>query len=184
MDDVIFYDDRLEDHWWRTIRLLTRLGQAGIVINPDKFQFAGRTVEFVGFRITDSSIEPLTKYLDAIREFPPPRQQTTYEVGLALSIRSVATPSSGTIQAFSSPKVSFTWNTEIDTSFKQSKEAILSAIRQGVEIFAVGRRTCLRLDFSCRGIGYFLLQQYCHCRENFGRIPHFLLPEQNVDTLQ
>ena len=55
---------------WRTIDLLISLGEAGAVVNPEKFQFAQQTVEFAGFRITPSSTEPLSKYLDAIRNFP------------------------------------------------------------------------------------------------------------------
>jgi hypothetical protein len=42
---------------------------ADIVLNPDKFQFAQRSVDFAGLRVSDSAIEPLPKYLDAIREF-------------------------------------------------------------------------------------------------------------------
>ena len=38
VDDTIFYDTELENHWWRPF--LTLVGWAGIVLNPDKFQFA------------------------------------------------------------------------------------------------------------------------------------------------
>ena len=44
MDATVHYDTDLE-HWWRTIDFLTRVGQAGIVLNPDKFQFTERSVE-------------------------------------------------------------------------------------------------------------------------------------------
>ena len=49
VDDTIHYDTDLEAHWWRTIDLLTITGQSGIVLNPDKFQFAKREVDFAGF---------------------------------------------------------------------------------------------------------------------------------------
>ena len=45
----------------------------------------------------------------------------------------------------------------------KSKESIVEAIRKGVRIFEVNRRTCLRPDWSKRGIGYFLLQKHCSC---------------------
>ena len=48
VDDTIFYDDTLQQHWWRTIEFLTLVGQAGIVLNSDKFQFAERSVDFAG----------------------------------------------------------------------------------------------------------------------------------------
>ena len=35
--DTIFYDNDLEDHWWRTIDFLVIVGWAGIVLNPNKF---------------------------------------------------------------------------------------------------------------------------------------------------
>ena len=40
---------------------------------------------------------------------------------------------------------------------------IVSAIREGVEIFDISRRTCLRPDWSSQGIDYFLLQQHYSC---------------------
>ena len=76
MDDTIHYDSNLEDHWWRTIDFLTHIGQAGIVLNPDKFQFVEQTVDFAGFRFSSSSIELLPKYIDAIRDFPTPTSAT------------------------------------------------------------------------------------------------------------
>ena len=55
---------------------LTRVGRSGIVLNPDKFQFAERSVDFAGFRVSEATIEPLPKYLDAIRDFPNPDSTT------------------------------------------------------------------------------------------------------------
>lgn len=40
VDDTIHYDTDIEEHWWRTIELLIIVGNSGIVLNPDKFQFA------------------------------------------------------------------------------------------------------------------------------------------------
>ena len=46
------------------------------MLNPDKFQFAEKSVDFAGFRVSDSTIEPLPKYLDAIKDFPSPTSTT------------------------------------------------------------------------------------------------------------
>ena len=73
VDDTIFYDDILQQHWWRTIEFLTLVGQGGIVLNPDKFQFTERSADFAGFRISESVVEPLPKYLNAIKNFPTPK---------------------------------------------------------------------------------------------------------------
>ena len=76
IDDTIFDDDTPQQHWWRTIEFLTLVGQAGIVLNPDKFQFAERSDDFAGFRIFESAMEPLPKYLNTIKNFPTPKDIT------------------------------------------------------------------------------------------------------------
>ena len=167
VDDTIHYDSDLEQHWWRTIDFLTRVGRAGIVLNPDKFQFAERSVNFAGFKVSDSTIEPLPKYLDAIRDFPSPASTTDIRSWFGLvnqvanyaQLRDIMEP----FKPFLSPRCQFSWSPQLEEAFQLSKDAILSAIRQGVEIFDLHRRTCLRPDWSTRGIGYFLLQQHCSC---------------------
>ena len=76
VDDTVHYDEDLEEHWWRTIDFLTCVGQAEIVLNPDKFQFAEKTLDFAGFRVSETTIEPLPKYIDAIKVFPTPVSTT------------------------------------------------------------------------------------------------------------
>ena len=34
-EDLIHYDDELEDHWWQTIELVKLLGENGVFINSD-----------------------------------------------------------------------------------------------------------------------------------------------------
>ena len=170
VDDTIHYDDDLEQHWWRTIDFLTRVGQAGMVLNPDKFQFAEREVEFAGFRVTDSTIEPLPKYLDAIRDFPVPTSTTDIRSWFGLvnqvsnyaQLREVMEP----FKPFLSPRCKFSWSSQLDEAFQQSKIAIIDSIRHGVQIFDLNKPTCLRPDWSKQGIGYFLLQQHCNCQTN------------------
>jgi len=60
----------------------------------------------------------------------------------------------------------------LDLAFNESKEAIVNAIKEGVEeaivnaikegveIFDPERPTCLRPNYSALGIGYFLLQKH------------------------
>ena len=167
VDDTIHYDSDLQEHWWRTIDFLTRVGQAGIVLNPDKFQFAEQNVDFAGFRISDTTIEPLPKYLDTIRDFPSPTSTTDVRSWFGLvnqvsnyaQLRDLMAP----FKPFLSPRCQFSWSPTLEDAFQASKEAIVAAIRQGVEIFDPKRRTCLRPDWSKQGIGYFLLQQHCNC---------------------
>jgi len=47
LSKTLFYDD-LEKHWWRTKDFLSIVGNSGIVLNADKFQFAQKEVDFAG----------------------------------------------------------------------------------------------------------------------------------------
>ena len=64
---------------------------------------------------------------------------------------------------FLSPKIKFFWNEELDQIFNASKNAIIDMIKEGVRIFDVKRKTCLRCDWSKAGIGFYLMQKHCLC---------------------
>jgi hypothetical protein len=73
---------------------------------------------------------------------------------------------------FLSPKEKFSWNDTLDEIFEESKSRIVKAIQDGVQIFDITRRTCLRTDWSRQGIGYFLSQKHCNCSSrSFGCCP-------------
>ena len=167
VDDCLHYDSDLEEHWWRTIDVLITLGSNGVVLNADKVQFSKKTVDFAGFRISEERIEPLEKYLSAIKDFPVPKSTTDVRswFGLVNQVANYAQLRNelALFKPFLSPKEQFRWSPELDKAFHSSKSAIIEAIRKGVQIFDLSKRTCLRSDWSNRGIGYFLLQQHCHC---------------------
>jgi hypothetical protein len=164
----VFYDSDLEEHWWRCIDFLTLVGASGIVLNPEKFQFADKTVDFAGFRITSETIEPLPRYINAIKSFPVPTNRTDVKSWFGLinqvsnysQLRDVMAP----FRPFLSPKRKFEWGAELDKAFDQSKSAIVESIKTGVKIFDLEKQTCLRPDWSKKGIGYFLLQKHCECQ--------------------
>ena len=167
VDDTIHFDDDIEEHWWRTIDLLDIMGKSGAVMNPDKLQFCQRQADFAGFRIGETNIEPLPRYIEAIRAFPTPKSTKDIRSWFGL-VNQVA--NYGQLREFMvlfrpflSPKYKFFWSQVLDKAFEESKTHIIEAIRQGVEIFDMSKPTCLRPDWSTQGIGYFLLQKHCSC---------------------
>ncbi|MEL6802396.1 MAG: reverse transcriptase domain-containing protein, partial [Bacteroidota bacterium] len=167
VDDTIHYDVDLEKHWWRTLEFLNLVGSSGVVLNPDKFQFAERCVDFAGFRISDETIKPLPRYTDAITQFPTPLNRTDVKSWFGLvnqvsnyaQLRDVMAP----FRHLLSPKNKFIWDDDLQKSFERSKRLIVEMIQHGVEIFDLEKVTCLRLDWSEKGLGYFLLQKHCAC---------------------
>ena len=170
VDDTLHYDDDLEEHYWRTIDFLIRVGQSGIVLNPDKFQFASKEVDFAGFRIADDTVEPLPKHLEAIQSFPKPQSTTDIKSWFGLvnqvsqyaQLRDIMAP----FRKFLSPRTRFEWNATLDETFERSKSLITESIRHGVQIFDIKRPTCLRPDWSRQGIGFFLFQKHCECESH------------------
>ena len=76
VDDTLIHDPTMIENWWRSMEFIELCGCASIVLNPEKFQFSQPVVDFAGFRITKSSVEPLPKYIDAIEGFPTPTNLT------------------------------------------------------------------------------------------------------------
>ena len=167
VDDTAIWDEELEQHWWRTLDFLELLGRHGIVLNPKKFQFAQQEVEFAGFKISAGEIRPLEKFLVAIREFPTPTKLSDVRSWFGLvnqvSHYSRLTDLMTPFKHLLSSKAKFSWSTDLEKAFTQSKSAIVEAIREGVEIFDMRRRTCLRPDWSTTGIGFLLSQKHCEC---------------------
>ena len=136
VDDTIFHDNDLEAHWWRAIDFLIICGQAGIVINPSKFQFAQREVDFAGFRITEDKICPLPKCIEAIKAFPRPTSTTDIRSWFGLvnrvanyaKIRDTMEP----FKPFISPKYRFFWSDILEKAFLESEEHIIKTIHEGI----------------------------------------------------
>ena len=165
VDDTVFYDSDLSEHWWKTIDILRTLGSSGVISNPDKLQFARHEVDFAGFRISDNKIDPLPKYLSAIQDFPTPSSTTDIRswFGLINQLANYAQLRDhlSLFRPFLSLSTKFHWTPELDEAFTDSKAAIVEAIKHRVEIFDPKKKTCLRPDWSNKGVWYFFLQQHC-----------------------
>ena len=167
VDDLAMWDGDLEEHWWRTLRYIDRIARNGIIISPAKFEFCSREIEFAGFRITETGVKPLAKYLDAVAKFPRPTNITDVRSFFGLicqlshyaQLRDLMAP----FKPFLSPRTRFEWSDELEEAFIAARKEIVAAIEHGVEIFEPGRQTVISPDWSKKGIGYFLYQKWCDC---------------------
>ena len=170
VDDTAIWDDDLEQHWWRMMDYLELHGREGIVLNPKKFQFAQKDIDFAGFRITDNDVQPLPKYLESIRSFPKPKSIADIRAWFGLvnqvshynKLIEIMAP----FKPLLSPKTKFEWTQELELAFDNSKTELINAIKNGVRIFDPFRQTCLTPDWSKTGIGYWLRQKYCGCESS------------------
>ncbi|XP_012943385.2 uncharacterized protein LOC106013107 [Aplysia californica] len=151
IDDTLMWSNSIEEAFFQAVKWLDLCGTNGIILNPSKFQFAKTTVEFAGFEITPSTVRPCARYLEAIRQFPTPRNITDVRSWFGLINQvSYAFASAERMLPFREalkPGKRLEWTEELDRLFEWSKEAIINEIHQkpfccktGWKITLVGSR--------------------------------------------
>ena len=167
IDDTCMWMDDLEGSFFQACKWLEQWGHNGIIQNPEKFQFAEDIVEFAGFEITLHSIRPCKKFLQAIQDFPTPKNITDIRswFGLINQVNYCAsmTEEMKPFRDLLKPSIPFYWDNHLQKLFEISKNCIIGEIEKGIVIFNKRRKTCLNIDWSKDGIGFWLLQKHCQC---------------------
>ena len=169
VDDTCMWSDSIEAAFFQACDWLDLCARNGITLNPKKFQFAQDTVEFAGLTVTPNNIKPNQTFLNAIIEFPAPKDitgarawfglinQGAYAFSMAKDMRP--------FRDLLKTSVKFEWTDELNKVFEQSKLEIVNAMKEGVKLFEPSRPTCLSTDWSNDGIGFTLKQKYCLCQK-------------------
>ncbi|CAG2189575.1 unnamed protein product [Mytilus edulis] len=169
VDDTLLWSDDIEESFVQACHWLELCGKHGITLNPEKFHFAQDTVEFAGFEITNDSVRPCKRYLQAILDFPTPKNITDVrswfglvnQVSYAFSMADRLKPFRQLIK----PGTPFRWDNQLETLFQETKTVIVSEIEEGVRIFDKSKPTCLATDWSKSGLGFWLFQKHCNCQK-------------------
>ena len=170
IDDTLLWDDSIHESFLHTIDYLDMCGNHGITLNPQKFAFAKTTVEFAGFEVTPTTVRPCSQFIDAILQFPVPKNITDVRswFGLVNQV-SYAFATADRMFPFRNllkPDTQFVWTKKLDDIFNESKSIIAQEIRRGVEIYDRTKRTCLVSDWSKEGVGFWLFQKHCPCKSS------------------
>ena len=167
VDDSLLWADNHTESFFNAIEWLDICGRHGITLNPEKFTFSQDIVTFAGFEITNDSVRPCQKYLDAIQNFPTPSNLTDMRSWFGLvnqvSYAFASTEKMLPFRQLLKPGTPFQWTDELDQLFKESKSIILKEIENGVRIFDKTKPTCLATVWSKSGIGFWLFQKHCQC---------------------
>lgn len=73
LDDFLVFSRSQAQHEDHLRQVFTRLREYGMVLNTSKCVFGVPEVTFLGYRISESGTKPLDEKVDAIRNFPPPK---------------------------------------------------------------------------------------------------------------
>ena len=169
IDDTLLYEENIEKAFHQVAEYLTLVGKNGIILNPDKFQFAEDSVDWAGVRLTADKVEPLPEHVQAIRDYPAPRNITDMRSYFAL-VSQVAhfystTPELQPFRDLLKKTTAFYWDGVLQRLFEESKNRIADMVLEGITRFQVGKWTALMTDWCKSGVGYLLMQKYCECEE-------------------
>ena len=167
VDDTLLYDETIEEAFFRAGEFLETCGNNGIILNPKKFKFAEKEVDFLGFTITDSGVKPTREFLSNIMNFPTPTNLTDvrswYGAVAQVSYAFASSPIMLPFRHLLSSKTPFSWSPELDSAFTESKKEVVRQCEAGVRSFDPALPTAVATDWCKTGMGVWLTQKRCNC---------------------
>ena len=171
VDDVLLYDHNIENAFWHTYQFLETCAEKGITLNPDKFKFCRREVEFVGYNVGWEAYGPTEERLSAIKDFNMPVKPSITDIRSWFGLVNQLAPFMATAPVMApfrdllkkpATKAVY-WDDHLEAKFKQTKEIICQLAKDGLAYFDCTRPTMAITDWSKEGIGFVVLQQYHSC---------------------
>ena len=146
---------------------LDHCGQNGVILNPVKFQLAQEEVEWIGFNITPTGVQPTATFKESILNFPTPSNLTDVrswfgavaQVSYAFAISPIMQPFCHLL----SSKSAFSWSLELEHTFTSSKQEVVKQCEEGVRSFNPALPAALATDWSKMAMGFWLCQKRCKC---------------------
>ena len=171
IDDTLLYDESVEKSFWHTYDFLEMCANSGVTLNPEKFAFCRREVEFVGYDLGWESYHPSSDRLAAVRDFPMPLEPTITDIrawhGLVnqlapfMATAPVMAPFRDLLKKPTKKKVY--WDEVLRQKYEEAKGMICRLAKDGLRYYDKSLPTAAVTDWSREGIGFVILQQYCQC---------------------
>lgn len=162
LDDVIVYSQSWTDHISLLETVFKRLERASLTLNLAKCDIGKATVTYLGKRVGQGQVRPVTAKIAAISEFPVPRTRRElrrflgmagYYLCFCRNFSSVAVP----LTALLSPSKAFEWSFECQVAFDSIKTLLCSEPVLSAPDFSTVFQ--LEVDASEMGAGAVLLQE-------------------------
>lgn len=85
LDDIVIYAKDLQEHREKYNKLIHRLREANLKLQPEKCTFLSREVAYLGHILNEEGIKPDEKKLVAVKAFPTPKDQKNIRQFLGLA---------------------------------------------------------------------------------------------------
>ena len=167
VDDSLIWSDNIESNFFATCSFLDRCSAGGMIFNPTKFQFGQEDVNYLGYRLTKTGLQPSSELITNIRSFPTPKSLTDVrswfgavnQISYTFAVSEAMLP----FRQLLRPQIPFCWNDELESAFQESKEEIIRQCQKGVRLFNLNAPTALATDWSKQCMGFWLTQKHCSC---------------------
>nr|XP_034195197.1 uncharacterized protein LOC117611373 [Osmia lignaria] len=73
IDDIVVYASSLQEHETKVNRMMAKLREANLCLQPDKCQFLKKEVAYLGHIITEDGVKPDPAKVEAVQRFPIPK---------------------------------------------------------------------------------------------------------------
>jgi hypothetical protein len=170
IDDIVIFAKTKEEHDQIVAQVLEALKRAGFTVNDAKCQFNQKRIKFLGNIVTEGKIYPDPEKLEAIRNYPVPKNAKELRgyVGLVGWIRKFRSDLIVSLKPFRSLLTAdiFDWRPEHTAAMEEINNKISDNL--SLELFRPGEPLELWTDASPYGYGAILLQNkkplYCASR--------------------
>ena len=166
-DRLDTYSESLSESFFQAAKWLDLCGNNHITGNPSKFSMGEIETDFTAFRLGETTVGPCRSFLEAIHEFPTPKNITDVRSFFGLvnqvSYAFASNQKMAPFRDFLKPSVPFAWTPELEKLFQEAKMMIINEVKLGVQIFDKNKPTCLVTDWSTEGTGFWLYQKHCQC---------------------
>lgn len=132
LDDILITGSNEAEHRARLLEVLTILNNAGFKLRLDKCSFRTPEVSYLGYKIDSAGLHPSSNKVSAIVDAPAPtnvKQLESY-LGVINFYRRFIPHASTLLEPLNYLRradVPWSWGTEQDKAFKQSKEELLNS---------------------------------------------------------
>jgi hypothetical protein len=131
LDDLVVYSSSYTEHLEHLKEIFVRLEKAGFTLNHDKLHLAQEEISFLGHSVSAQGIKVLGERVEAIRDFPPPKNLKALRRFLGMvgfyarfidRFSQVAEP----LHWLKRKNVKFVWGDAQQSAFLQLKEALVT----------------------------------------------------------
>ena len=162
IDDIAGAEETFHDLVQLVCDVLERCHQHDLTVNGSKSIFCARSIDFVGYKLSENRIEADPKKLEAIQKFPVPANLTDLRSFLGLvnqlgNFSSQISAAAGPLRDLLKTRNAFLWLPEHSIAFEKVKEVLTSPAC--LAQYHPDAELLLQTDASrLNGLGFALLQ--------------------------